>query len=1303
MAPGKTGKNCKIKIKNPTLQEILGASEFETFRDMQRSIPVGRDILVKDTQGHFIAKLRKLSFSGKNLTAYYDSSEFGRGQADFGDILGRADQDTLIKFSDGLNILAKSKLLNIPTDKKTTTSDGGVIFTDNNPVDYDPEESSVKIEQFESTTGQDVESERNGTLDPKDSTLAKMELRDMVAKSPGRFRAFIVKDSDAYQNEEGIEPTGEVLLVVHAFAYESLRAEKGRDLTQEELNQVAVKTQDKIHTLPLERSGDGEGSFFRRNHDERVAAYATKYNVSIQEAEKHFRDGEKRMNEARDRANSGPVPVRIKSVSKGSLVKEPMSVQGFLKKFKLKFGGFKIGTGRDAIAGRIYLSVSIDGENYFDVLTVPESLSTKYGADFMWDAYTNGETAFIESLFGKNKRPSGPYTKNGVLMFNGFPIESIESFRMALNDNSWPILRDKVGKGDTFVAFQDGQFVEMTGDEFIEFHTNSDGALWSHKGRTVPYSANRYFYLDIGDFRPVSRISTVKDQTVRTIEDLFRDPKEYDRILESKEPADVAFKKSQPHLFSVAFLKSQSFGRLRKRMKFNPPVTGNLAIPYPVGGKYFGSKSVVTRKINDILLNYFESDLKFPFSSEGDLFANFDKYIREKVDKAIKDGVELNTSESEFNALYTHFSNEFVAQMETSILIPFSNKPITVKMIAPTQAIQATQATQATQTQKLLQKPKSNNPAADGYTYAESAKEFAEKSVKENPDKKNQIMAILGTAIGVGADIRTYKGFNGEFIPVENLDLLKSRINELISNNYSDIDLVNKGWYQTLRSTPISPTLKEGFTEEPVLNKVEATAKVLEAFDKKSEDLSTALDVAVGSLKPTDLTYSENRDKLVPVLKKLLEDEVFIGQHFKGQISDSKSKYLSKGLSEAYHKAKADGSNPELVNAVENLLDIQQMVIPTAPVSTVTEVEVSIDSGNFAEPTYSYWSSQVNPDSVASNFGNDRNPSPSINVLTRPKGEGYTMTWDAFRDFSKANGSWTAEDESAYNKALEDGDGFSMPDRTVRMVYNGPIKSEIDQNGIVSKVTNTSFVADVTITSPNSKLGRQMYYEGYDMAGPIDADSISLAYLSIPATTSTTQTEEERHNEFLKSLETITVISVPSSEEYEYAVNVLGKNFAQRLFSSGQPFTFADIDRFKNDLGKPYSFTKSMSQKEFALSKGSADKIRAGDKTLTLRNPDARYHSKSGLVEIDGEFFDFQELGNINFDEALKRTGMTQQEFTKAFMGEDVGIENIFDPGVKQFFNNESSRRVYQIKKLEKVNKSTKAKSLKSKQKVLPC
>lgn len=122
------------------------------------------------------------------------------------------------------------------------------------------------------------------------------------------------------------------------------------------------------------------------------------------------------------------------------------------------------------------------------------------------------------------------------------------------------------------------------------------------------------------------------------------------------------------------------------------------------------------------------------------------------------------------------------------------------------------------------------------------------------------------------------------------------------------------------------------------LSGVESTTKALILADKSTEDLSTALDVAEGNLKSTDLVRSDNRDKLIPIIKELLKDNKYIGQFSQGQLSERKSASISKGIAEAYHKAKADGSNPELVKVVESILSKGQPSEENSPEIKTIEV-----------------------------------------------------------------------------------------------------------------------------------------------------------------------------------------------------------------------------------------------------------------------------------------------------------------------------------------------------------------------------
>ena len=1022
--------DCKIKVKDPALANVLGADEFDGFSAFETALPVGTELLVSDRAGHFVVRFRKYSFSGGSLKLLYDSDQ-GRGEVRPDEIIGRATPDVLRANEDGLDDISRAKLVVLPGDAPPTD-----IPSQTEAVVYDPEASKIKMEQFESTTGQDVKSEEEGTLDERPSTLAKMALRQAIAESPYRYRYFIVKDSPDYYNDPGIEPTGEVLLVVHSAAYESLQAELGRTPTQEELKEVAVKIQGNtisgegpIYTLPLEGTTGGGASFFERNHDERVVIYADKYGVSIAEAEQHFRDGYERMAQARERATTAPVEVRVKSVSQGSPVNHPMDTDNFVKKHKLTGVTYSTATNKSKVVGRVYLSGQTPDGTTVEMLTVPKGVIGMYGLDFIWETYINAiNPDFLGSIFGTNRRQRGPYMSNGVLMFQGTAIENVDSLAAALSESDWPMLTNKVNPDGVSVMFTDGEFVTVPNTEFIAAHTETDGDLWKHKGKPVPYLANRYLYLNIGTPAPVEVVRTSGEQLQRATAGLFEDPKEYDRVSISTEPEDIAVKVMLPHLFSKAFLGSQSYPRLRKREKIGVKQEGALTISYPVGGRYFGSKSVAKRKIRDVLVAYVGAGVKLPFPSNGDVFAEFDAYIQNKVDAAIKEGIDLETFETQANGLYTHFSNEFVAQLETGIL-----------------------------------------------------------SVKGDT------------------------------------------------------------------------------------------------------------------------------------------------------------------------------------------------------------------TGNFGEVTLSYWQQQQEGSSFSEYYTDQPvTPTPVARVM-RSK-ERY-ITLDAFRTLSRSNGTWTEAQEKSYQKQVKDlNEGQEPKDAPIQvtLAYSGPSNVRLDGNGSVASFEQTDTGPQVyTVVGPGSELGRQMLSEGYDVASPDFGTTAALPWFYVPA-----QAVENERDRFLQSLEPIPVRAIPSTEVYEYAVLTLGKNFAQKLFSSGQAFTFADINSFREDIGKPFSFTKFLPKRDLAVSKNSSEKILEGTKTITLRNSEARYANKSGLVEIEGEVFDFQEIGNMGFEKALAVTVMTQQEFAKAFFGEDKGIDSVFDEGVRAFFEGSGTRRVYTIKKL---GATVDPRKRKSKKKPIPC
>jgi len=114
---------------------------------------------------------------------------------------------------------------------------------------------------------------------------------------------------------------------------------------------------------------------------------------------------------------------------------------------------------------------------------------------------------------------------------------------------------------------------------------------------------------------------------------------------------------------------------------------------------------------------------------------------------------------------------------------------------------------------------------------------------------------------------------------------------------------------------PLAPVAEKPTPKEPVSPAVEVveTPPVVEAPLKNVESTAKALEVI------------ENQDIEVPILDWV----------------DAPLKENHQAISEAYHKAKADGSNPKLVKAVEDLLQQKKEILPpNEPVSPAVEVQI---------------------------------------------------------------------------------------------------------------------------------------------------------------------------------------------------------------------------------------------------------------------------------------------------------------------------------------------------------------------------
>jgi len=1357
---------CKIKVTNPSLAKVLGNDEFESFEAFKTAINPGEELLVHDPNGHFIATFQKFSFPGGKLKVHYRDST-GNGQSSIDEILGKATIELLQENSGNLDTLAQARILQLPQDVPPTNRQEQLEAI------YDPSDSSIKFLQFESTTGQDVANDFEGALDGKPSTLAKMELKQKIADAPHLYRYFIVKDNADYFNEEGIEPTGEVLLVVYAEPVTSEQARLGRALTQGELKRYAVKVQgsDNIYTLPLESD-----RFFDRNHDERVAIYADKFDVSIEEADRHFIDGAKRMREARMRAANQPVEVRVNSVSQGSYaIGETVSIQQLARKNGLRPETivFRVSTKKSEVTGRVYAEWN-DGSRKFSMLTVPKSIRSMYGTQFIWDTYQEKSLeglAFLESLFGTNTRQRGPYLKNNVLMFKGQEIRSFDELNTALDAGDWPMLTNKVRAGIS-TLYRNGEFITVPNGEFIESHVDADGNFWIHNGIPVPYTANRYLYLKIPDDTVGQRIVTPLHHQGRILGNLFLDPAEYDRISVSDDPRDVAYKLANPVFFTKQFKASESYVRLRKRGRVNiesSPLS-TTTISYPVGGKYFGSKSVVTRRIPSLLQRYIDAGVPTPFQN----IAEFNAYVNAQVEEATKQGIELGDVGTTFNQMFTHFANQAIADVERKILFGqlgavgnYADGTLEYWNAQPATA----SASEYFTNQRRIPLPtlvhrKSDGPALmtiDAYrdiTMAmgvwTSANETEYQSLVERlnegntsltpfsslpdvPLQKNTTMQkvqphtfIPAKAPGKKGKYRKATGTGiGSLVHIVDTDELRPARTFVQVNPEQFVALSSHHLVVVKRTQTDDEVLQE------VTENLEKSLKTHKAYKNLSDEekaqlkarrLGLVQDGINGALiHPSSwdiATEFSFPDWQVVVPNNVFETSAIPVDQFLNELSSLTS---HPELTDRAPVCKVSVNGHTVYIEAESMFSVVS-ALKANGASTITlsfnyknpsatAVVVNSDNGNFGLDMPVFMEVEYKDGLASFEFNisiNNEKAYAYIKELSQPS-VGEKM-------FSELiNGANNEEDKQYYADELQKAkrvrevklneflSATNIPateaasenaireEKTVKVSYAGfeTVKTE---DGETVASAPVEFTVEFKVVGPDSEEGRRMLNEGVDIESPHLGTIATIPSFYIHSEDQAGNTKEV----FLNSLETVTLKSIPESDIYEYAITHLGRNFAHRLFSTGQTFIRDDIDGFRADIGGDHSFTRYMAKKDFAVSNKSAGLIASGAKTITLRKSEADYLNKSGLLEIDGDVFDVQELGNLTFEQALGLTRMTQQEFVKAFMGEDVGVEAVFDEGVRDFLSGKGTRRVYTIRKLGDPLYPSKQKR-KSTKKPIPC
>lgn len=563
-----TQNGCLILIENDKLSELLGRSSFRTAEDLSNSIPIGQDILYDDPS---LTKRNRLSIGAVQSfffiedALYLDVSNKGDGYKryliELNDFIGFASQEELNKNKDRLSDYAASFLIEPILPIESPTNEIAIDDKINKQ-----ETSKVKWRQYETTTGQEVLSDELGTLEPDAATLARMAIKDKVSKTPNSYRYFVIDEVD----ESG--RSGQGLLVVHGTDYERFKTINERELTKEELIELSVKVDGQHYTIPMEGGLDNRDMFFHRQHEERLAIYQRETGKSQEEAEAFYRSGQKRLNDVRRASKDGPVQVGVKSVSQGTFWGEGEAIPDGMRLFKQTTGplagrvfaidseGVELPTNAEPIAETYPMEIL---EGIVEKLMGAEKAGTvvvnRDTRDVFDDVLSSDEKGFLITLFGISPRSKIYWdSRTNRLKAGKSTINSVETFRILLGD-TWPITSNKVGNpnGQT-IDYRNGNYISVSNETYLRSVLSTDGKKWTHNGVEVPYSANKYFLLDLEKYSRSGfpSANTYTSSALDYLNNLLNTPELYWEIYKSKSERDMNIKFIFPDLFSQDFIES---------------------------------------------------------------------------------------------------------------------------------------------------------------------------------------------------------------------------------------------------------------------------------------------------------------------------------------------------------------------------------------------------------------------------------------------------------------------------------------------------------------------------------------------------------------------------------------------------------------------------------------------------------------------------------------------------------------------------------------------------------------------------
>jgi len=286
----------------------------------------------------------------------------------------------------------------------------------------------------------------------------------------------------------------------------------------------------------------------------------------------------------------------------------------------------------------------------------------------------------------------------------------------------------------------------------------------------------------------------------------------------------------------------------------------------------------------------------------------------------------IKNAQSDMDSAKKDLASLGLTKNEINDLLPTTQQPQATEEIVETPPSEVVSEEVITPKEEVGEVEVEKTALKDVDSTAKALEEFAgSKSKKFNPDDK----AILTTKDGKEIEV-SFRGYNSETKAVvfgskgSGIDQMEIDVSQLRAKRKSDKlskkerdELLSKIDFQDKNA----PSYNENFSDKELQDLSVKYPKESKLTNKEKQERND-LQIAITPLKQWQEQEYGVDDPNDPVNIKLAKEH-------KDAIDNiiTNNKY-SNLVSQAYHKAKADGSNPELVKAVEDLLSPNEQTTP---------------------------------------------------------------------------------------------------------------------------------------------------------------------------------------------------------------------------------------------------------------------------------------------------------------------------------------------------------------------------------------